>query len=257
MVSRLYDTFMFAGEMDMLWFRLEHLRGKVHKHVIAEADQTHRGVPRAFLLKNHLDCCLHEYAPDLAIVEVRFPEGLTEPWGREHYQRDSIAAGLAELSMHSDDLILVSDVDEIPSDGALSAELTGPHALRQRVFHSAVDWEYPESQLTSVIGRVRDFAWPASLAAVRDRRYSLPVIESAGWHFSWLGTDRERRRKLTERTCHLEMPAEEWRAIGDGMSYQHGYHAAPDAQVKAVEVDGTWPEYIRSRRCPPHWFRPR
>jgi len=133
----------------------------------------------------------------------------------------------------------------------------GPAALRQRIFHSAVDWEYPEPQLTSVIAPAGHLSWPFSLAVIRDHRYSLPVIEDGGWHFSWLGTDRERRRKLDERTCHTEMPPEEWRAINDGMTYSAGLHVAPDAQVKAVEVDGTWPEYIRSRRCPPYWFRPR
>lgn len=257
MVSRLWDTFMFAGEMDMLWFRLAHLKDWAYKHVVVEASQTHRGVPRQFFLAKHVDCCLHEYADRLIIVQAHFPEGLTEPWGREHYQRDAITVALAEHPVGNEDRILVSDVDEIPSDNVLNAELTGPHALRQRIFHSAVDWEYPEPQLTSVIAPAHSLQWPFSLAALRDHRYGLPVIEGAGWHFSWLGTDRERKRKLDERTCHLEMPAEEWRAISDGAAYRHGYHAAPDAQVKAVEVDGTWPEYIRSRRCPPHWFRPR
>ena len=249
---------MFSGEMDMLWLRLHHLDGKVHKHVIVEADATHRGVPRDFVLRNHLSCCLSEYADRLIIVQAHFPAGLTEPWGREHFQRDSITVALAEHPVGSEDVILISDVDEIPSDAALNAELAnGPAALRQRIFHSAVDWEYPEPQLTSVIAPAGHLSWPFSLAVIRDHRYSLPVIEDGGWHFSWLGTDRERRRKLDERTCHTEMPPEEWRAINDGMTYSAGLHVAPDAQVKAVEVDGTWPEYIRSRRCPPYWFRPR
>lgn len=255
---RIFDTFMFSDEMDMLWFRLSHLKGKVHKHVIAEANATHRGVPRNFVLQRHLSCCLREYADRIIIVQAHFPEGLIEPWAREHYQRDSITVALAGQDTRPEDLILVSDVDEIPSDVALNVQLLdGPAALRQRVFHSAVDWEYPEPQLTSVIARVSQLQWPFSLAALRDHRYSLPVIEDAGWHFSWLGTTGERQRKLAERTCHLEMPPEEWQAISEGRTYESGAHYAPDAQVKAVEVDGTWPEYIRSRKCRPHWFRPR
>ena len=87
-------------------------------------------------------------------------------------------------------------------------------------------------------------------------REGLPVIENGGWHFSCLGTQAERQAKLDERTCHLEMPQEEWQAIYSNTTWRFGLHYAPDSQVRPVQVDETMPEYIRRRKCPPYWFRP-
>ena len=43
---RVWDCLMYAGEADMLEMRLHELEGKVHRHVIAEAEVTHRGHPK-------------------------------------------------------------------------------------------------------------------------------------------------------------------------------------------------------------------
>ncbi len=257
-VSRVFDCFMFAGEVDMLYFRLAHLEGKVERHVIVEATQTHRGVPRVPWVPQHLGCCLAPYRDRITFIKVAFPDHALAPWGREHYQRDQTWHALAPV-VRPDDRILIADVDEIPSDEALAAEGSA-FVLRQRIFHSAVDWEYPVPLNTSVIYRAESMRWTpgsAGFSQARDAREGLPVIENGGWHFSSLGTTAERQRKLDERTCHLEMPAEEWNAIYSGDTWRYGTHGAPDAQVIPVEVDETWPEYIRKRKCPPSWFRPR
>lgn len=251
---------MFAGELDMLWFRLAHMADLAYKHVIIEAVRTHRGVPREPWVPQHLGCCLAPVADKVVSLVVDFPPSITEPWAREHYQRDAIWRAITAAhagDLRPTDLLLLADVDEIPSAQALEPRDNAVCALRQRTFHSAVDWEYPEPQLTSVILRAGNFSSPNTLSAIRDYRYHLPVIEDAGWHFSWLGTREERRKKLEERTCHTEMPEAEWVAIGTGATWEHGLHMAPDSQVMAVQVDGAWPAYIRERRCPPHWFRPR
>lgn len=258
-MSRVLDTFMFAGEVDMLYFRLEHLAGKVEYHVIVEATQTHRGVQRMPWVPHHMGCCLAPYRDRIRYVQVEFPPFALGPWGREHYQRDRAWEGLAPV-MRPDDMVLISDVDEIPSDEALAAEGGTAFALRQRIFHSAVDWEYPEPLVTSVIARAGNLSWVPGTTAIsrmRDARLGLPVISDGGWHFSCLGTTAERQQKLDERTCHLEMPEAEWRAIYDGDTWKLGLHGAADSQVKAVEVDETWPTYIQHRKCPPCWFRPR
>lgn len=257
-VSRVFDCIMFAGEADMLYFRLAHLEGKVERHIIVEATKTHRGVPRDPWVPRHLGCCLAPYRDRITLIQVVFPDHALAPWGREHFQRDQTWTVLAPV-MRPDDRLLIADVDEIPSDEALADE-SPMVALRQRIFHSAVDWEYPVPLVTSVIFRAGNMSWvpgTTSISRARDSRGGLPVIENGGWHFSCMGTTAERRAKLDERTCHLEMPKEEWDAIYSGDTWRHGRHGAPDSQVIPVEVDETWPEYIQHRKCPPSWFRPR
>lgn len=262
----IWDTFMFAGEADMLYFRLEHLAGKVDRHIIAEADETHRGVPRELWVPRHLGCCLAPYRDRIFYIPVQLSE-LTQssPWAREHYQRDQLAwrCLFSDLigELDPDDLVIIADVDEIPSDKALHADLQNIRpravALSMRTFHSAVDWEYTEPQLATVLTLAGNISWPyGSLSAIRDSRMSLPVLQDGGWHFSWLGTSADRVRKLDERTCHnTDMGEWEAHAIRTGATYDTGEHAG--ISVKPVDVDETMPEYLQKHRCPDSWFRPR
>ncbi len=257
-MSKIFDCIMFAGETEMLYFRLDHLDGKVDKHIIVEATKTHRGQPRELWVPRHLDCCLHPWASRIHYVTVNFPDHALGPWEREHYQRDQTWYGLAPHAAPKD-WVLISDCDEIPSDAALTPVPGTPVAIRQRVFHSAVDWEYPEPQLTSVACQAGYLSWvpgSTSISRLRDARDGLPVVENGGWHFSWVGTNTDRREKLA-RSCHLEMSQQEHDAIGTGETYETGRHYAADTvSIRAVEVDETWPEYIQKRKCPPNWFRP-
>jgi Glycosyltransferase family 17 len=257
----IFDTFMFAGEADMLYFRLEHLAGRVDRHVIVEADQTHRGVPRQPWIPHHLQCCLAPYKDRITYVPVHFPDPEMEPWDREHFQRDRLWVGLASKgNLSPDDKVIIADVDEIPSDEALAYVLDKPPravSLRMRTFHSAVDWEYLNPELATVIVKAGCLSWPVgTLSKIRDSRYSLPVVEDGGWHFSWVGTQDDRVRKLEERSCHNgDMGETEAAAIRTGATYQRGQHAAE--MVKAVEVDESFPPYIQAHACPKSWFRPR
>lgn len=163
-------------------------------------------------------------------------------------------------NLRPDDIVLICDLDEFPSDEALADPLEQfPHAavLRMRTFHSAVDWEYTEPQYATVMVRAGHLSWPhGTLSKIRDTRDGMRVIENGGWHFSWLGTLEERRRKLTERTCHYDdVPAGELEAIASGATFETGLHYP--SVVKPVDVDETWPPYIWQRKCPPTWFRPR
>jgi hypothetical protein len=253
------DTCMFSGEADMLQFRLVHLAGKVDRHVIAEADQTHRGVPRTPWIPLHLNCCLAEYKDRITYVPVRFPDPDMPPWDREHWQRDRLWEGVTSPAgiLVPDDIVLVADLDEIPSDEALAYPLPRAVVLRMRTFHSAVDWEYVTPELATVMVRAGCISWPhGTLSRIRDSRMGLPVIENGGWHFSWLGTQEERVRKLDERTCHNDdMPEWESHAIRTGATYETGEHAG--VTVKPVDDYSTLPPYIQERRCPASWFRPR
>jgi len=247
---------MFDGELDMLEMRLNHLAGKVHRTVITEASVTHRGVPKPLRYTENRER-FAAFADWITFVEVsELPEG-SDHWQREHAQRDAAWHHLA--GVRPDDILLVADCDEIPSDAALGGcPEQGAAALRQRVFHSACDWEYPVPQLTSVVVRAGCVSGPRrpSLSQVRDQRHALPVIEDGGWHFSWLGTEADRERKLAA-TCHTEMPRAEWEAIRTGATWNRGEHHAPDSGVVPVTVDETWPAWIRDGRCPPYWLRPR
>jgi beta-1,4-mannosyl-glycoprotein beta-1,4-N-acetylglucosaminyltransferase len=265
---KVYDTFLFGGELEMLQCRLEELDSSpVYRHVIVEGTMDHIGNPKPLYFQEHrevfapwLDKIIYVVADDMPTVAQQ-----EDPWMREYAQREHLRDGLADAGL--DDLVLVCDVDEIPSSAALSLHPEGMVALMMRLSMFAVDWVYREPTKVSIAGRYRDLL-RMPLGWMRDNgiRHTYPVVEDAGWHFTWLGGPEAITRKALHGSCHAELTdmildgnaSEEW--------YQQGYtwhgadHYPPDrraSRMEAVDVDETWPAYIRERRCPASWFRPR
>lgn len=242
----------------MLEFRLTELDSSpVYRHVIVESPVTHRGDPKLLFFEEQRE----RFAPWKDKILYVVSSQLTRqqvpalsPWVREHAQREAAWEAVAPLAA-PDDAVLIADVDEIPSP-AVWEHCQGLRAkvLMQRAFVHAVDWEYPTIEPCSVLAA----AWVAqrSLARVRDLRTSLPAIDGAGWHFGWLGDHESRLVKLGVH-CHLEGDAspEFQDEVRSGRAYREGWHA--QVKLLPVDVDETWPQYIRQRRCPANWFRPR
>jgi hypothetical protein len=250
-----FDCIMFNDELDMLEFRLTEMQDYPDvRHVLVESVQTHQGEPKPLHYRENMDRFVR-WQRRIVYYPASYSPA-SSPWVREQRQRDT--AWYALTRAEPEDMVLVSDVDEIPSRVVLAPNPPYVSALQQRVFHSAVDWEYPEPQRTSVLACVGHLkAIPGqSLSTLRSQRDFFPVLENAGWHFSWLGTAEQRQAKLLT-TCHTDMPEAEWNAIADGTTWSRGLHYASDSHVRPADVDDTWPAYIRERRCPPSWFRPR
>ncbi len=243
----------------MLEFRLTELADSpVYRHVIVESRVTHRGDPKPLYFEEQRE----RFAPWRdRIIYVASSQPTREqapgmsPWDREHAQRNAAWLG----RMKADDVLLIADVDEIPSPKVLSPTYCSAQwsrwVLMQRAFVNAVDWQYPTIEPCSVLVTA-GLAATGQLAGARDGRLSYPAIEQAGWHFGWLGDHESRLVKLSV-TCHLEADSspEYQDEVRSGRGYREGWHA--QVKLLPVDVDDTWPRYIRERRCPENWFRPR
>jgi hypothetical protein len=248
----IWDTFMFRNELDMAQCRFEEFEayGVEVNHVLVESLQDFHGRDKPlFYAANEgrfnrwWDKIFHVVVPELPDAE--------DPWVREHAQRDAMCATIDKLAA-DDDLVLIADADEIPAQHLMT--YGGPPAgLLMRTCHSAVDWLYPAPMPGSVIGLAK-YIKGQKLSAVRDGRPAYRLLADGGWHLSWLGGPQAQNEKLTV-SCHRELPDLERRILAGGHGYYHGEHH--DVQMVAVDVDGTWPRYVRERRCPPNWFRPR
>lgn len=244
-------TAMIRDELDVLQMALEELDGKADYHVISEAAVDFHGRPKPLhLTENRKRFCRWRNRIEI-VVSATLPEG-PDPWVREHAQRDAMMEPLRRRAA-GDDTVLICDLDEIPSAAALKLKPPFPVGLFMRTAHSAADWLYPGEQPGSVIAPWR-FIRDSSLSAVRDGRPGYHLIMNGGWHFSWLG-GAEGQAPKADVSCHLELPAEEFEILRSGSGYQDGRHAG--VQMVAADVDETWPAFIRERRCPATWFRPR
>jgi Glycosyltransferase family 17 len=269
---KVFDLFMFRGgedELAMLECRLREFSDLDAWHVVTEATTDHRGNPKPLWFDRaagRFTPWAHRiiYVPvtDLPADESAWAAGhggwaLEQArrgpgWVREHIQRDRGWEAVEHMAADSD-VILTSDLDEFPSPQAL--EGTFPvAALSQRLAMYAVDWVVPDPHLCSVVASGR-YMRGRRASEVRDGRYGYHVIEG-GWHLTWLGGLPGQRAKL-EATCHTEMRPDEIDRIASGDCYRTGIHHAGDLQLLGVDVDETWPRWIRERRCPESWWRPR
>lgn len=260
----IYDTFLFNDELNMLECRLTELARYPEPvtHILVEAEMNHRGElkPLHYALNRDYFQPLPNPVIHIVASELPTPEENPDPWSREHAQREYCRIGL--LNAVHGDIVLHGDVDEIPRMPALHDAIgrvrNGEQAvvLAMRQHQGAVDWLYPHLTWPGTIvttyftdGRFWGFSW------LRDQRNHLPQQENGGWHLTWVGGPEMQRRKLATH-CHLEMRPEEEQRVRSGQLYRDGITHGGTVQ-QPVEVDDDYPEYVRTRRCPPSWFRPR
>jgi Glycosyltransferase family 17 len=253
-MSRVWDTFIFRDELDMLECRLTELDATdIYRFVLVEAAVDHQGKPKPLYYREHKE----RFAPwadrIICVTAGELPD--QGPWQRINAQREYIAGGLAEAEQ--DDIIIHSDLDEILAPAGVEAARNPGFGIkfRQRCAVFAVDWLLPwdwDGPVAAYAGAVRSFT--------QFRDASWPVTgEGGGWHLSWLGGNAAIRAKR-EAYCHTEMDEYIDRGLETDQFYGRGIfwgHGQGDTQLLAVDVDETWPKWVHTRECPENWFRPR
>ena len=101
----------------MLEFRLTELDDIVDTFILVEATHTHSGSPKPLnFLKNkkRFKKWLHKI---YYYVVDDLPKGKDSKhdWFREEYQRNAIKTPLSHLSLKPLDIVILSDLDEIPN----------------------------------------------------------------------------------------------------------------------------------------------
>lgn len=184
------DSFMWHNEIDMLELRLRMLDEHVDWFVAVESDRTHSGVNKEWHLGDHADRLARWWHKIVWIKHKGVDEG---PWSAENRQRRSCKIATEHIVTSPDDIVIVSDVDEIWHPDCLSAWSNNIRAARMDFRIFSLYWKFDAPWPGSIGGpwsMMKDADWQA----LRDARFVLPFIE-LGWHFSWMGTDQDRVRK--------------------------------------------------------------
>ena len=107
-----YDCFSFFNELDLLEIRLNTLDSVVDKFVLVEATKTHNGKDKPLVYNENAKRFARFHDKIIHIVVDSFPE-FESSWTFENYQRNQIVRGLHGAK--EDDVVLLSDIDEIPN----------------------------------------------------------------------------------------------------------------------------------------------
>ncbi|KAL3640098.1 hypothetical protein CASFOL_011918 [Castilleja foliolosa] len=112
---RVYDAVLFSNEIDMLKIRWKELYPYITRFVLLESNSTFTALPKPLNFANRRDE-FEFIEPRLTygVVGGRFRKG-ENPFIEEAYQRLSLDQLLRIAGIEDDDLLIMSDVDEIPS----------------------------------------------------------------------------------------------------------------------------------------------
>jgi hypothetical protein len=116
--ATVWDTFLYNGESVILLARLEALKNMCDYFIVVESLYTFSGLEKEldFLTKSHV---LNVYGNQVKWVIVSDRLSEFSSWEYESWQRQQILRGLDGIS-HGD-LLLLSDVDEIPNFNFIEA----------------------------------------------------------------------------------------------------------------------------------------
>lgn len=244
---KVIDLFAFNGEFAMLQLKLREMAGWTDRFVLVEAEQTFTGLPKRLYFQEQPNAG-GAFADQIThIVVPAPPDHIDFTWAREFFQKDCALLGLAGAS--PDDLVLLSDVDEIIDRAAVEGfdgDLA-PQALRTFKYFINFEVATDRPQLKSAVTRARFVAahgWDyLRLGAGRYRRSAY--LARAGWHFTSIGDPQWLARKM-QCTAH-----EEWSYMDRAFfekrlrKMRQGGYGSNSARR---EIDESFPASIRESR---------
>jgi len=232
-VKKLVDACIFFNEIDLLTVRFEELWSQIDHFVVVEADTTFSGQRKPFFIREYR-AQLKPYEDKLVYRCMTLPPGMGESENvrflREAAQRNAITAAISELDLLPSDIVLVSDVDEIPRSRRLRKlkralskhdyaifmlhnyrgyiNNTSANALNGLIFAGTVACRV-STLVRQGAHEVRRGCNKAGGVKMR-RSADYAYIDDAGWHFSSMGGPEAFWLKAASFS-HIEDP---YRVIG-------------------------------------------
>ncbi len=274
----IYDCFTFFNELELLEIRLNTLNNSVDKFVLVEATCTHQGKPKPLyfqenkeLFKDFKNRIIHVVAEDMPAFNGE------NSWELEHHQRNAIVRGLEGCS--TEDIILISDLDEIPKLSGINFEEVKEkdvYIFRQKMYYyflncmnatenanyrwnGTILYRYSRKIQVQALRELSMSNLGLKSSQLKRRMYAhylkwlkskllginIRFVEEGGWHFSYLGGVNKIIQKL-EAFAHTEYNQSQYKSpekiqeiIESGKDL-----FGRDFKYKFVPLDDSYPEYI-------------
>lgn len=214
-MRKVIDAFLYNGEENILDLRIEVLNSIVDEFWIIESDRTFTGHHKNLVYEaqaSHRNWPISKirYFPYLPNSE----EISNDPWENEFAQRNYLSE-LVDNCSHID-LILFSDVDEIPTPEAvqLARDMVGSRCFGFEMSTHYLKYNFamkePSVLAISVctIGfskKSLELHSPNQLRiGIRDRSIKADIIKTGGWHFSYMMNEELIKKKI-ESFSHQEL----------------------------------------------------
>ena len=282
----IFDCFMYFDEDMLLDIRLNSLDNFVKKFVITEATYTHNGNKKKLnfdikKFKKFEDKIIYIVVDDQPkniselknddTKEKRGEKLILNGMARDYYQREKLIEGLSEAL--DDDLILISDLDEIPNLENLNfQEIKNQIVIfEQKILYYKLNLLYDKFlwQGTKAV-KNKNLLSPQWLRNIKGKNYpkwridtffskkkysNLMFVKNGGWHFTCLRTPEQLEKKLLNYAHHYEFQESglkfedikkfisEKRVIYDYNADQKKFKWSGGATLKKISNDNL-PNYI-------------
>ena len=199
---KIIDCFIFYNELDLLKLRLKELNDKVDKFILIESDKTFSGKDKPFYYKDNQELFAEYKEKIIHVISTADPNKATNTeedikeiekiaFSREADQRNAITQIISKLPLQPYDLIMMSDVDEIPHRDYLDnlrkfVRIGFAELLLQDFYYYNFKCKNKTLWPGTVVANKQVFM-QRSAQQWRDSRNSLPKVLQAGYHLSYFG----------------------------------------------------------------------
>ena len=232
---KIYDCFMFSDEKMLLNLRLKSLEKFVDKFVIVEASYFHSGQPKKlnfdinefkefkdkieyFIVKDQPPGILKQNTEDKNWQKDQ--KKIFNSILRDNYQRDQLTNKLQNID--DDDLIIISDLDEIPKLDSVNLKNINNEILifKQKMFYYKFNLMYEGfNWFGSKAVKKKNFKSAQWLRNIKNKKYSrwrfdvyfskkkysnIKFIEDGGWHFTCIKKPLDIHKKLLTFAHHQD-----------------------------------------------------
>ena len=253
----IYDCFQYFNEDHMVDLRLNILNEYVDFFVISESTKTHQGANKKLnfninnfsKFKNKIKYIVADYQEDVNFKNHTGGESLIE-----QHQRNSLIKGIKDA--HLNDLIILSDSDEIPDLTKLNQIKTNSKfiAFSQMMFMYKLNLENlgESNWIGSRITLKKNILNMQDLRNLKFKKYpfwrvdkkNLQIIQG-GWHFSFLQSPQDIKMKIQSfshgefNTDNIvnEQKIKEKISLGVDI-FNRGF------QLNKIKIDSRFPDFI-------------
>ena len=272
-MGKIYDCFNFFNELDILEIRLNVLYEHVDYFVIVESSITHSGEEKPFYFEENkeryskfLDKIIHykvydtpndfinlNYGEDKCLNDIfnfsvkqtnRFNRTTQPDYGRDFFQKECVRRPL--ISCSDDDIIIISDADEIPNPNLLekinklSIDDT-IYSLNQLTYYYYINLLKQTDWYGSKISKYKNIK-DLSFNEVRGDESLSKKIDNGGWHFSFQGGKEMIKTKLLSYSARDLVNNYVLNSLDNNVN--NNIDPFFRSSLTPVQIDESYPKYI-------------
>jgi len=256
---KIYDCIMYYDDELTLSLRLNILDKFIDKFVVVEATRDHAGNIKKlnFDIKKFVKYekkIIYLVIEDIPEKVEHYKKGWSPNFFRENFHRNAISRALTDCSPN--DLIIISDADEIPNLDILeNIQIKRFAIFSQKHFYYKINLLNSYNWLGSSICYKKYLKSPQWLRNKRFLRrgflrrlfFKTQILKNGGWHFGFLKSPEDISKKLKAYSHGEHLKHSDIDFIKKNIEMRK-FFITPDKNLLKVPIDESFPEFIRDNQ---------